>query len=198
MADGVGDEEDEVLQSSLPLYLDHIFGASVGFSQTFPGDPPPVHQSPPPPTTILESQGFNHTASTCVGGSHALSAGEVRRPVWIPERSPAGRDSQNSMLLFSSPDDNSQSRDTAAASAGRTDDQSGLKETNSSSSVAKTTARKTAPHGDGKRGKKRKISDLEPEYRCPPSCCPLGDCTSSDRTVSIIAVVVQGQCTDGP
>ncbi len=45
-----------------------------------------------------------------------------------------------------------------------------------------------------KRGRKRKLSKSGDKYTCPPRATALKDCSEKQGTVSVLALVVQGQC----
>ena len=191
---GAGDEE--LMQYSMPLYFDHMFGTSIGFSQHLEKPTPRSSSSSSryyqPASVILESQGFHHKVSTgdeagtesSKGSCPLISAQDTSHP---STKSPAS--SQSSIILFSSPDI-TEYEDTPLQS--RINDLSTPnipKSTHTSNGSCKLGT-DAAP---SMRSRKRRHSEVECEYHCPPSCCALGQCISPDRTVNMIAVVVQGQ-----
>lgn len=123
----VEDVEDNQIQSSLPLYLDHIFGKLVGYSQSqaeglSPRYDPPLVHSNSQVVSVLESQGFLVEESTIAGNEcmeasgcplsirPALLVGGICKPVSpntvIASQSsssplPVGCGSQSSEVLFS-------------------------------------------------------------------------------------------------
>ena len=207
-------EEDDLIQSSMPLYFDHIFGTSIGFSQqildrlsparTLPSShpfssPPLPHSSTLPQhpvPAILESQGFRPQRAN-TGGEASTAEDESFEANCAPEDTPlhSPADSQHSIALFSSPENNEY--ENKASLQDRTVDHNTQRSVvptdtlnthscKQEKSGTKTTQRK-------KQNRKRRHCEVECEYHCPSSCTVLRDCTAAERIVSVIAVVVQGQ-----
>ncbi len=206
-------DEDDLIQSSMPLYLDHIFGTSIGFSQkkqhsaensatsfSHPLSSSSAHRnSQPVIPAILESQGFHTKPFT---GDEASSDGrnsdEESSCLPIPMQdtmshphitSSPGNSQQNSLVLFSSPD-SSECQDTT--STGKSIRQNVM--VAGTTSADKETTTSIQAKMKVKQSRKRRRSEAECEYHCPPSCCALRQCTSTNGIVCVIAIVVQGQC----
>ena len=216
------DEEETQISCSMPWYFEHIFGSLVGGSQVLSQGPlsprPVVQHSDSHAVPVLESQGFlvesaatakhnEHSIHTHACRSVSLSSGS-NSPSPVPiSTSDIACGSQNSMLLFASPEFSPPclNRTQLQLSNQFSDGHSKVK---SALECVKGVSTEMAVEGHGKesmktskvaltKSRKRKRSRMEDKvaaYHCPPSCTPLAQCVNSDRTVDLLVMVLQGVC----
>lgn len=223
-----GKLEDDQIQSSLPFYLEHLFGQRVG------GNSPLLEctTSPSPSGPILDSQGFLTSAGNSTSRDNVIS--NTRSPINLSSLPSVGTEGDdpvpeggvaNSPLLFPSPDpvdtivttDSQNSTTKLVIGHDSTDiaisdiPNAPIKLQNTDdacdkvSDYFKTPKARLTGGNKTKRGKKRKLStgSLRDEYVCPPGAVSLKDCSLKDYslkdcflkqgTVSVLAIVVQGQ-----
>ena len=202
------EDENTQIQSSLPLYLDHVFGRGLGLCRLTP------HGSTEHMPVLVESQGFLPT----------LQAEESARPL-----SPKDERSEApvSPLLFNSPSPESPPYKEApnscnlpsinAVSAHFTAESTSSKDTsnpiqpsesegahdlvkvqkspsNHPDAQEQVTVHRVYGHG----GQKRKRSPCgqkklaRENYPCPPTCTCLADCTETGKNVCLFGIVLQG------
>lgn len=172
-------EENSQIQSSLPFYFDHVFGSAIGFSQT---QVPTTLSPTPSPTSsqqVLESQGFGAEAPEKLQDNHDQAVGKKTNPK-SSTPSPLASGLQDSIALFSSPD----------SSEGVT-----FLLPRKPNSKCKENDDDIPPRAVNKRKRKRLSKDgssFAEEYLCPPSCTALSDCVAGNKTVDLLAAVVQG------
>ena len=195
-------EEDETqIESSMPPYLDHIFGTCMSFSQEPPAKVSSVSnclqftgrsKEMPTPTQqdlALQSQGFDMVKNTTpqqlpnfYGGVSNSDVTYSREPLsadnGVPEPNacdspPKILHTQNSPTLFPFEVD--------VCHSGK------LSEKKFSSSKRKNANSYNVPIGR----KRRRISEGQ-TYEQPPSCVVLKDCVEAEKTVNILALVLQG------
>ena len=212
-------EEDGIIQSSLPQYLDHMFGGVVGgrpskdpeirvdrvwASRDYSTTPAGVNRSScsnNSPPVIQESQGFTVINATnervmCVTPDTAGSTGACVNAV----------NEELSPLLFHSP---TLSPPTLLGTSGCVNPQTCVTRTHTPSTKTvekRCNDEKTTPlpvaesERTGNRSKVRKsvakMSGKKPKYTCPPSCVSLAELSTMkpETLVSILAIVLQGTC----
>lgn len=184
-------EEDTQIQSSLPFYLDHIFGSRVGFSQNELQVATSVsHEAPPlscgvhsdsQVVLVMESQ-----MSLLRTDVVSMSAGSICGPV--PSHPPAvGCGSQP---LFLSPcDGGSGERDAAGSEIGEFPSLNDMQQPSKCWPVQHAVANDVKKR---KRNCSKAASGIKDGYYCPPSCTPFVECTANDRTVNLLVLVIQG------
>ena len=189
--------EDTQIESSMPFYLDHIFGAHIGASQTLMKNCP--NNSSPQVISILDSQGFlteplgevrccpqnfhasNH--SLTIGDNDKQFSGSSNIPV---SSSPPPCGSPNSLVLFPSP--------TIPAPSN-----TNIKSCNSTK-IAPLKTPKSCVHmtpclsdrnETSNKWKRKQLLCVE-EYMCPSSCTVLAECNTINKTVDVLVLVIQG------
>lgn len=216
-----GKLEDDQIQSSLPFYLEHLFGQRVGGSSQLLAD----STSPPPSGPILDSQGFltsieNATSSRSVISDTPALVDLSSLPLFTTEEPVPEVDIHipevgltNSPVLFPSPDpvnttqtntqdlrnpltgqkaQNSTDIVVSDIPKARVKLQNTDNAGNKASSHFKTPKVPLADVNKTKRGKKRKLSTGKDEYVCPPAATSLKGCSLKQGTVCVLAIVVQG------
>ena len=176
-------EEDAQIQSSLPHYLNCIFGVLQSNSPERSGVCKSASSSSQLP--ILNSQGFLFNASDIPPAN--MNIASLNTP-------PCNRESQHSTadqfsvspVLFDSPQ--------------KSPSPHGLDETHPSTSacippvLAIDQKPATSCHQKSRKSRKRKRSLSSEGYVCPPCCTKLVDCNQLKENVSIFVMVLQGTC----
>ena len=204
------EDENTQIQSSLPLYLDHVFGQGLGLCR----QTPPKQQGSAEDWLAMpvESQGFLPTLQ--VEESPSPKDGRVEAPVSpllfnspSPESSP-NKEALNSCNLQNA---NALSAHFTAESASSKDvdniiqpsdetksPQDEVKVQKSPSSCRNAQQTVTVHQSYGHGGQKRRRSPgcqkkpSREKYPCPPTCNCLADCTEAGKTVCLFGVVLQG------
>lgn len=214
-------EEDAIIQSSLPQYLDHVFGSCIGNSQPSDRDSQTHIATCKPdggqcdsPTVIDESQGF------IVRGlsdelPNVVTPGSIESESFaqaVKNESPAN--TELSPLLFQSPTSPHDSisgvhtysqaltlnhiQHTCTPSTPCNQKSAALLLPEVSVAVPQAPDVSASKCGR-KSNRKRKLSSTKTavkktNYTCPPSCVSLMDCSQmkTESIVSILALILQG------
>ena len=201
------EEEDGIIQSSVPQYLDHVFGGCIGGSQpsghnstvvsslcssataTTPAASVSGSDSYP---VIQESQGFTvtNTVSDEMSPANTVADAAVKRG--SPELSP---------LLFQSPTSPSKSPLTNSSSSqthSPSCESHCSKRTDKCTSSVPKTADLFSKRSNTERETSAKAMAKEPKYTYPPSCVSLAECShmKPESIISVLAIILQGRvCT---
>lgn len=200
-------EEESQIDSSMPLYLDHLFGTSVGGTTVGMNQVSSLGGVLPSSRSIQisaipESQGFNVVGSCGIVRMDTVTSTstldlvdvqellETHEHVSARQRTPPEVCSvQHSLPLFHSPEEGEQK------AMGAVDDdvnKSGCKKQKCDS----TNCLKQKPIKKEAAGRKRKCRSESMEgggYEHPPGCTVLRDCVEADKIVDVLAIVLQGQ-----
>ena len=210
--------EDTIIQSSLPQYLDHVFGDRTGSSQSVTTDiqiPPTLNCCSTTDTPAVEdgcsgsppeSQGFSVTnvmppnVSRASGGSDNVEKNEGLANV------------ESSPLLFQSPSSPPKVHSNSLSCGAHTNSQTPTfpspadKMTHTHTSTCTSHSEKHTLHNipqsstsmspatgsrcSGKSTRKRRLSSPKPKlkYSCPPSCVSLMEC-SHMKPESIVSIL---------
>ncbi len=187
-------EEDTQIQSSIPFYFEHIFGTYLSQTKNPTSIPTCSYET----VSVLNSQGFlSREFETGARNSDSIS------PTSSP---PSTCDPPDTPILFPSPENTKEYNSISTDNLGATPLNANPSSINVSIWVEKLT---TAPQKSTKEcippglfskektsrnKRKRSMSKSSDEiYNCPPSCTALGECVTLNKTVNLLAIVIQGE-----